>query len=87
MKFKCLTLLACIISTSIIMHNHTFYNNQKYEVLDLFTLSYGEQQTLWIEGDCVLLKDGKSLVKTTNQEKGKEITLTQKGVYKLIELK
>ena len=82
-----LTIIGCVVSICAIVYSNSHYNNQKYEVVEIFGLPYGGEEAIWMEGDCVLLKDGKTIVSTSKDEQGKEVVITQKGVYKLIELK
>lgn len=86
-SLKGLTIIICVVLVCAIVYKNSHFNNQKYEVLEVFGLPHGSQVTIWMEGDCILLKDGEPIASTSSNEKGKKIVATHKGVYKLIELK
>lgn len=85
--FKGLAIGLCIVLVSVILYNNTHYNYEKYDVLEIFALPYGGEETIWLDENCLLFKDDKVIADTLGDTNGKEIVISQKGVYKVAEIK
>lgn len=83
---KGLTIGLCIVLVSAILYSHAHYKSQKYDVVEIFALPYGGEATIWLDSDCLLLKDDKVIFDTLDED-GREIIVSQKGVYKVAEIK